>query len=32
MEKVFQAGQEAGAYHCIISGAGSTLMAYADRR
>jgi homoserine kinase len=30
MEKVFQAGQEAGAFHCIISGAGSTLMAYAD--
>lgn len=30
MESVFQAGQAAGAYHCIISGAGSTLMAYAD--
>ncbi|MCH4157043.1 MAG: homoserine kinase [Acidaminococcaceae bacterium] len=30
MEDVFQAGLSAGAYHCIISGAGSTLMAYAD--
>ena len=30
MEDVFKAGLAAGAYHCIISGAGSTLMAYAD--
>lgn len=30
MEAVFKAGQAAGAFHCIISGAGSTLMAYAD--
>lgn len=32
MENVFQAGQAAGAYHCIISGAGSTIMAYADEK
>ena len=30
MEDVFKAGLAAGTYHCIISGAGSTLMAYAD--
>lgn len=30
MEQAFQAGEEAGAYKCIISGAGSTLLAYAS--
>ncbi len=30
MGTVFQAGRQAGALNCIISGAGSTLMAYAD--
>lgn len=30
MEDAFAAGRAAGAYQCIISGAGSTLMAYAS--
>lgn len=29
MEEVFAAGRDAGAWQCILSGAGSTLMAYA---